>query len=57
MKIISDVCEIVFNMCGLIDHYNFPYKLQEKKKNNPALKDSCCLSRLKKTVNPLKYTT
>lgn len=31
MKIISDVCEIVFNMGGLIDHYNFPYKLQEKK--------------------------
>lgn len=52
MKIISDVCEVVFNMGGLIDHCKFPYKLQEKK--NPSLKDSCCLSKLKKTNKSVK---
>lgn len=31
MQIIGDVCEVMFNMGGLIDHRKFLYKLQEKK--------------------------
>ena len=32
MQIITDICEIMFNMGGLIDHCKFLYKLQKKKK-------------------------
>lgn len=46
MQIIVDVCEVMFNMGGLINHCKFLYKQQEKKKLNPDLKDSC-LSKLK----------
>lgn len=37
MQIISDVCKVMFNTGGLIDHRNFLYKLQNKTvKNSPG---------------------